>query len=397
MRLAVVVPRYGADILGGAETFARNFAEQMSARGSRVDVLTTCIRSYFTWENELPPGPLTVNGINVRRFPIAPGWDMAGYQNSIKLIFQGRIRLDQQYEWLEKSPHSPDLYAYIARHQTDYDFFIFIPYLYSIIQYGALVVPHKSIIWPCLHDEFFAWMQPTRVVLASVRGLMFNAEPERQLAHRLGVRHAGEAVVGFGLEDETGSAERFRQTTGLTGPILLYSGRLEGAKNVPLLVRFFMDYKAERGGPWQLVLMGAGPEAIPGHPDIHALGFRQGQAKLDAYAAASVLCQPSVNESFSIVIMESWLARVPVLVHAHCAVTRCHAQRASGGLYFSSYVDFAEALDWFAENDALRRRMGDNGRRYVTTNYNWDAVARRFYAAAERWQANPSLEESRPL
>jgi len=198
-------------------------------------------------------------------------------------------------------------------------------------------------------------------------------------------------VIGFGLADETGSAERFREAHGLTGPILLYSGRLEGAKNVPLLVRFFIEYKAERGGPLKLVLMGSGPEVIPRHPDIVTLGFRQGQAKLDAYAAATVLCQPSVNESFSIVVMESWLACVPVLVHAHCAVTRYHVQRSCGGLYFSSYVDFAAVLDWFMENDVLRRRMGENGRRYVNTNYNWDAVARRFRAAAERWQTNSPM------
>lgn len=397
MRLAMVVPRYGADILGGAETFARNFAQEIGARGHRVDVLTTCIRDYFTWENELPPGCTVVNGVSVRRFPIAAGWDRAGYLEFIKRIFQARLPLDEQYAWLEQSPHSPDLYAFIHRHQNDYDYFIFIPYLYSTTQYGAMVAPHKSIIWPCLHDEVFAWMQPTRVVLSSVRGLMFNAEPERALAHGLGIRHPGETIVGFGIQDEIGSAERFRQATGLRGPFILYSGRLEGAKNVPVLVRFFRQYKQERGGPWKLVLMGNGPEYIPPHPDIVLLGYKQGQEKLDAYAAASVLCQPSVNESFSIVLMESWLARVPVLVHAYCAVTRYHVQRSRGGLYFSSYVDFAETLDWFLENEALRARMGENGRRYVTTNYNWDAVARRFDAALQHWAALPQQREQEGL
>ena len=44
-------------------------------------------------------------------------------------------------------------------------------------------------------------------------------------------------------------------------------------------------------------------------------------------AAASLLCQPSHNESFSLVIMESWLCGRPVLVSSQCAVTKDFAKR----------------------------------------------------------------------
>ena len=44
------------------------------------------------------------------------------------------------------------------------------------------------------------------------------------------------------------------------------------------------------------------------------LGFVPIQDKYDAYAAAELLCQPSKHESFSYVIMESWLCERPVLV-----------------------------------------------------------------------------------
>ena len=70
MKLAVVVQRYGADINGGAELHARYIAEQL-ARHAEVEVLTTCARDYITWQNELPAGVEQVNGIPVRRFPVA--------------------------------------------------------------------------------------------------------------------------------------------------------------------------------------------------------------------------------------------------------------------------------------------------------------------------------------
>ena len=70
MKLAVVVQRYGADINGGAELHARYIAEHLS-RHAEVEVVTTCARDYVTWRNELPAGVEQVNGVTVRRFPVA--------------------------------------------------------------------------------------------------------------------------------------------------------------------------------------------------------------------------------------------------------------------------------------------------------------------------------------
>ncbi len=397
MRLAIVVPRYGPDILGGAETFARIFAEQMTARGHGVAVLTTCGRDHLTWRNELPAGRATINGIAVERFPMLTNWGTARYHALHGRILSGQaLTIDEQYEWVDSGAHSPALYAFIQRHHARYDLLIFVPYLFPTTYYGASIVPDKSVIWPCLHDEGYAWLAPTRATLASARGVMFNVEPERRLAHRLGVYNPGEAIVGFGMAPVSGSAERFRKASGISEPFILYSGRLEGSKNVPRLLGYFLEYKREHGGPLKLVLMGTGPEAIPAHKDIVRLGFRQGQDKLDTYAAASVLCQPSVNESFSIVIMESWQAGVPVLVHGNCAVTKYHARRSGGGLYFLNYADFSGALDLLLEDAALRTRMGQNGCRYVAQNYNWEAVIGRFTAAAARWQSTADLAAPAP-
>ena len=101
---------------------------------------------------------------------------------------------------------------------------------------------------------------------------------------------------------------------------ILYAGRKEAGKNVPLLIDFFARYKKHRKNELKLVLIGSGTIEIPSEnrSDIIDLGFVPLQDKYDAYAAATFLCQPSLNESFSIVIMESWLCKSPVLVHAKC-------------------------------------------------------------------------------
>ena len=43
--IAFVVPRYGAETVGGAEALTRGFAERLP-RSVRVEVLTTCARDH---------------------------------------------------------------------------------------------------------------------------------------------------------------------------------------------------------------------------------------------------------------------------------------------------------------------------------------------------------------
>ena len=55
-RLAFVPPRYGPDVVGGAELVLRQIASGLADRGWTVDVLTTCARDHYTWANEYPAG-----------------------------------------------------------------------------------------------------------------------------------------------------------------------------------------------------------------------------------------------------------------------------------------------------------------------------------------------------
>ncbi len=133
------------------------------------------------------------------------------------------------------------------------------------------------------------------------------------------------------------------------------------------------------------MLAGDGPvTAPPGTPGVRDLGYLDAAGKAAAYAAATVVCQPSVNESFSIVLMEAWLAGTPVLVHGRCAVTTHHVLSAGGGLAFEDFYEFAEALDLLLEDAERRRRLGEQGRAYVEAVYSWPAVTARLHETLER-------------
>ena len=57
MKLGLVVPRYGVDVVGGIEHWLRLLCEHLVAmKGWDVDVFTTCAVSAATWADELAPG-----------------------------------------------------------------------------------------------------------------------------------------------------------------------------------------------------------------------------------------------------------------------------------------------------------------------------------------------------
>jgi glycosyltransferase involved in cell wall biosynthesis len=388
-RIGFVVPRYGPGVLGGAETFARHLAEHLPPDKFDVTVLTTCARDLLTWRTEVSPGVSQINSVRVLRFPIDHRHRNARlFQRLTDRFNRGEpASLSDQAAWLEHSAHSPDLYLHLARHRHDYDLLIFLPYLFATTLYGSTIWPEKSVICPCLHDEPYAYFADVRLALSGARGLMFISPAEQALAeNKLGVRHPAAHLVGVGLDDFAADGARFRRKFGLDGPFVLYSGRLDPMKNVMQLLAFFLTYRQARPDrALKLVLAGSGPLRLPEHPDIVPLGFLTSGDLHDAYAAAAVLCQPSLAESFSIVLMEAWLAGTPVLVHGHCPVTRHHVLRSNGGLYFASAAEFGGALDWLLDQPESRRRMGALGRAYVQAELNWPTILDRLRQGLAIW------------
>ncbi|MGH7805549.1 MAG: glycosyltransferase family 4 protein, partial [Candidatus Binatia bacterium] len=195
-------------------------------------------------------------------------------------------------------------------------------------------------------------------------------------------------VVGFGFDEEAPVASDavagFRRRHGIEGDYLLYFGRKEEGKNLPFLLGAFRGCR-DAGNGLSLVVAGDGsiPESVRprGVIDLSRLDEEE---KRVACAGALALCQPSVNESFSIVIMEAWLQGTPVLVNAACPVTRRHARESGGGLAFADAAELAALVDHLRANPDDARTLGRNGRAYVLEQYTWPVVTERFAAALDR-------------
>lgn len=376
-KITFVAPWYGVDIPGGMEAETRRTAERLVQAGCRVEVLTTCIRDFYAdWgENYHKPGAETIGSVVVRRFKVGRR-DKAAFDAVNWQLMQGRrVSVADEQVYLRQMFDCPDLYAAIRR-QAAGSLFLFIPYMFATTVWGVPLAPRRSLIIPCLHEESYAYLSIYQSVLKSARALILHTQAERALADKLFGAPDDQLrpVLGEGVETEIqGDAARFRARYGPPEQFAVYVGRKEPGKNVPLLLDYWRRYAQAGEDSAELWLIGPG-QAGPLPPRVRDLGFIPTQDKYDALAAADLLIMPSVHESFSLVLMESWLMGTPVLVHGGCAVTREHCRRSQGGLYFENAAEFAATLDYLLRERAVARQLGAQGRDYVLANFGWDRM-----------------------
>ena len=383
MKIAFVSPFFGADASGGAEAECRHTAIRLAESGVEVDILTTCLVDlpHGLTNNIHRPGVSDDCGLTVRRFR-AERPDMAPFAALNDRVIDGETLLPrEELQLMARLVNSFDLYRYIAAEGGAFDAICFIPYLFGTSCFGSRIRPDKSVLIPCLHDEGYARMQLVRDMFGIVARAVFHTPAEKRQAERMyGLDSERGLLVGEGVDTEFSSdAQRFRARFEIDDPFILYAGRRDRTKNVHSLLSCFAGYKEACPSSLKLVLIGPGELPIElQRDDIIDLGFVSDQEKKDAYSAAMLLCQPSLNESFSIVMMESWACGTPCLVHEGCEVTRDHVTMSGGGLYFRAQSDFSGVLNRFMTDPALCDAMGRAGRRYVLDNFTWPRIVARF-------------------
>src|SRR3954469_11938340 len=181
MKLAVVVQRYGADINGGAELHARYIAERLS-RHADVEVVTTCARDYVTWKNELPAGVERVNGIAVRRFPVAHERRPDDFGRRSVRVFEKPHSIADELKWLEsEGPASPALLNYIEQAAPSLDFVLLFSARYYHAWHLARRVPGKAIVVPTAERDAAIALSIFGPLFRGVRALMYNSPEERAM------------------------------------------------------------------------------------------------------------------------------------------------------------------------------------------------------------------------
>lgn len=388
-RIGLVPPRYGHDVVGGAEAVLREVAHGLAARGWDVEVLTTCARDHFSWANELPDGTTRDGDVTVRRFPVANDSAGTDRRRVEEALARGEaVTVADQERWVNDGLRVPELYHHLLEHAGDYRALVVSPYPFWTTFACGQIAPERTILRPCLHDEPYARMELFQPLFSGVAGMWLQTEPEADLARRLFNVPAQTAVVGEGVPVPAGhDPDRFRARHGVVGRFVLYGGRREGAKGWEPLLEGFA--RAVRRHHLDLTLVTFGSGEIHAPPDmadrVVDLGFLSDEDRDDAYAAADAYLQPSALESFSRTVMEAWLAGTLVIANGASEVVRWHCERSGAGLVYGDEHELEECLRLVAEAPDVAAELAAPGRQYVLDHYTWPVTLDRMEQTLAEW------------
>ena len=417
MRVAVVTPWFGRELIGGAERLAWELSHALVRAGTQVDVLTTCCRSFLDdWaSNYHRSGDRRLeSGIMLRRFRV-DGRDRVAFtraNTALTTVPHIALRPDRDpldpaltRAFVTENINSRALVQHVRECGAAYDAVLFVPYLYGTTLGAVPLVADRAFLIPCLHDEAYAYIGPVRDIVAAVRGVLFNSIGEEDTAAAiygpgvLGksrvIGHAVDPVVPPAAPMAIGGFVPHRAR------YVLYLGRQDQSKNIDFLIEAFNVFRARRvATSLQLVL--AGPRSASHRDDgITDLGPVDERAKAALLTYARALAQPSLNESFSRSVYESWYARRPVLVHAGCRATARAVEESGGGWSGTTIDDWARMFATVDESaDESVDALGERGWAAALENGTWDVVARRTLdAIRERLvvQAGPAFAHAVPL
>jgi glycosyltransferase involved in cell wall biosynthesis len=386
VKVAYVTPRYGSEVLGGAEYAARMLAERLvSQLGWQVEVFTSCAIDSATWEPWYEPTTADVNGVQVHRFANEPRHPK--FQRlSDRLLPRPQLATVEDTElWIDRQgPKSPDLLDALA--QSDADVIAFYPYLYYPTVRGLPLVRERAVLHPAAHDEAPLRLPLFAQLFSQTRGFVFQTDGERRLVEQLfHVADTPQLSLGLGVDPQTGDPKGFRTEFGLDDtPFALCLGRVDSGKGSTLLATYFAEYKRRFPGPLKLVFAGPIVDELDMHDDIIVTGPISDEHKWGALGETEVLISPSAFEAFSLVLIEAWSVETPVLVNGSCIATREHVERSSGGLWFDGYLSFEAALSRMLDDAQLASAMATNGNRYVDARFRWPVLIERYGAFLER-------------
>ena len=367
--------------VGGLAAHVTSLAEWLARTGDDVHV--------FTRMGEGQPRYAFIGGVHHHRCPFDPRADFLTYVHRMGDAFASRVaEAESFYGQAFDVVHAHDWLAVPAMNR-----------LRGMVAAPQVLTLHSTEYGRCgnrivdgpsrgIRDlEWLGAFHAARVICVS-RAL---AEEVRGLygvpADKLSVVYNGVDAARF---DEEVDVDEVRRSCGVdrADPVVLFVGRLTWQKGPDLLLDAAPEvlrhvptarFLFVGDGDMRSSLEGRAGEAGL-FRSVRFLGTRGGSELVGLFRSADVVCVPSRNEPFGIVVLEAWSARQPVVVTTHGGPREFVRDQETGWVVDPERASLGWALGAALLDDVNAGRIAANGRVEAETRFAWSSVARQVRA-----------------
>ncbi|WP_038058738.1 glycosyltransferase [Thermus amyloliquefaciens] len=305
---------------------------------------------------------------------------------------------------MRRSPHPSDLRAWATlvgyvRRQGPFDIFhghsskggAFARLLKLTFPRARVIYnPHAFVtLSPYLRPaERWLYTVAEKMLARLTDGFILGSAYERREFDRLGFSKASFKIIppiGLSPQPELATTrESLRRSWGLEGDEVVFGfvGRLDFQKAPHVALKAFAEFARQFEGKAKLVLVGDGPlrqslEAMAKDLKIeHAtlfLGYQDGKVAMQGF---DVFVLSSAYESAGIVLLEAAASGLPILTTPVGWAPEIVGHGVNGFLYpVDDFASLSHYMALLALDEALRRKMGEEGRRRAS-DYTEDKMVR---------------------
>jgi glycosyltransferase involved in cell wall biosynthesis len=254
------------------------------------------------------------------------------------------------------------------------------------LSYASLQVARRYgipfVFTPVHHPRWVGWRYRAYIKLYQMADAVIAlTEVEREILVNLGVQQNRITVTGMGpVLAEQADPVAFWQKYQIESPIVLFLGQhylYKGYRQLLQAAKLVWQKVPET----QFVFIGPAVKqseqdfaAMP-DPRIHRLGKVDLQTKTNVIAASTLLCVPSMQESFGGVYVEAWSFGKPVIGCNIPAVAEIISDGVDGYLVNQSPEQIADRICHLLLNPTQSAAMGAAGRSKVESRYTWSKLA----------------------
>ncbi|AKB43064.1 MULTISPECIES: glycosyltransferase family 4 protein [Methanosarcina] len=170
-------------------------------------------------------------------------------------------------------------------------------------------------------------------------------------------------------------------------PVVLFTGRMAYQKGPDLLIEAAARVLKKKNA--QFVLIGEGEMRAHCEYQAHKLGignscnflgYAPDNTVIDWFNACDLVCIPSRNEPFGIVVLEAWDASKPIVASDAVALVE---NFKTGIIAYKEPSSIAWGLNYILEGLG-RNRMGEKGNDLLKQKYNWKTIAEKTLEVYEK-------------